>query len=610
MEGNRWLDGRTDNGTVGLASITAYPFTGTRWRAHKLRDGAWAFRCLAEVPGNRWLDGRTATRTVGLAKYPDHQASGARWQLIPLRENVYAIKCLGEVDGNRYLDGVTIDATTSLAPSPGGSFTGTHWELRRERWWVGCNFIPSTAVNQLEMWQQDTFDSATITKELGWARELGFNAVRVFLHNLLWSDDEQGFKGRLHKYLDSAALHGIGTLFVFFDDCWNTSPKSGPQDPPIPDTHNSRWVQSPGDAVVEAGPLNWVSLETYVKGVIAEFAEDSRVIGWDLYNEPGGGLGHEVTPCKRARATLPLLKEVFTWARAIDPTQPLTAGLFSYADNCGQLNAFQLEASDVISFHRYAGPNDPESVPTDINKLKTTRRPLLCTEYMARHVNSRFENHLTIFNEMGVGCFNWGLVAGKTQTYVPWGGLPRTEEWFHDVVQASGAPYGEAEAAIVKCLSGKEASGAGILHNAIYQFKCLGLIEGRRWLDGRTTERTVGLAPETGGSFSGTRWRALEEMEGVFTFRCLGDIEGNRWLDGRTSDGSVGLAPDAGPQYSGTLWQLCRVRDGVYVFRCLGDVDGPRLLDGRTTDATVGLMWHSAPSITGILWQAFKLSDG
>jgi hypothetical protein len=279
-----------------------------------------------------------------------------------------------------------------------------------------------------------------------------------------------------------------------------------------------------------------------VTAVLGEFRDDPHVIGWDLYNEPGGGFGEN---CPRAAASLPLLKAVFEWARAVDPTQPLTSGVWARAikvdpwvwtPECSELRAFQLDASDVISFHRYADPSDLVSVPTEIRELRTRGRPVICTEYLARPLNSRFENHLPLFKETGVGCFKWGLVGGKTQTFLPWGFAPRCE-WFHDIVRPWGTPYSAAEVAIVKCLTGAEPGGAGLQDNAIYRFGCRGDVEGQgRWLDGRTAVSEVGLAPDRPPLPSGTNWRATKRMEGVFAFRCLGDIEGDRWLDGRTLD--------------------------------------------------------------------------
>ena len=114
---------------------------------------------------------------------------------------------------------------------------------REQPWLVGCNFTPSTAINQLEMWQAETFDADTINRELGWAAELGFNTARVYLHDLVWQANADGFKQRIDRYLEIAAGHGIKTTFVLFDDCWNPDPKLGKQPDPIPGVHNSGWIE-------------------------------------------------------------------------------------------------------------------------------------------------------------------------------------------------------------------------------------------------------------------------------------------------------------------------------------------------------------------------------
>src|SRR4028119_578422 len=92
---------------------------------------------------------------------------------------------------------------------------------KEHKWITGANFLPSTAINQLEMWQATTFDPATIDRELGWAESIGFNTMRVFLHSIAWKTDSAGFKQRVDEYLGIAAKHRIKTIFVFFDDCWN-----------------------------------------------------------------------------------------------------------------------------------------------------------------------------------------------------------------------------------------------------------------------------------------------------------------------------------------------------------------------------------------------------
>ena len=88
---------------------------------------------------------------------------------------------------------------------------------QQQPWLVGANFLPSDAINQLEMWQADTFDSAEIDRELGWAQGLGMNTMRVFLHNLLWKQDPVGFRDRINQFLEIANKHHIRPIFVLFD---------------------------------------------------------------------------------------------------------------------------------------------------------------------------------------------------------------------------------------------------------------------------------------------------------------------------------------------------------------------------------------------------------
>ena len=311
----------------------------------------------------------------------------------------------------------------------------------KQPWLVGCNFIPSTAVNQLEMWQADTFDPKTIDRELGWAADLGFNTVRVFLHDLAYEADPDGFKKRLDEFLTIAAKHKIRPMVVFFDDVWNPDPKVGKQPAPKPGVHNSGWMRSPGPKVVN-DPKEWPRLEKYVADVLKTFGRDERIVVWDLYNEPGNE--------GQVDKSLPLLKETFAWARKARSTQPLTAGLWRYDKAFQNLNDYQLAASDLVTFHHYGNAKDLSRLIGDLQKHG---RPLVCTEYMARTQNSRFETHLPIFKEAKVGAYNWGLVSGKTQTIFPWGskeGSPEPKVWFHDIFRADGTPFDPQEVAAIK----------------------------------------------------------------------------------------------------------------------------------------------------------------
>ena len=320
---------------------------------------------------------------------------------------------------------------------------------RRMGWRIGCNFIPSTAINQLEMWQADTFDPATIDRELGWAESLGFNTVRVFLHDLLWDADADGFADRIRRYLNIADDHGIGTMFVLFDDCWNKNPRLGRQPAPTPGVHNSGWLQSPSEAVV-VDPTGWDRLERYVREVVAAFGQDPRVIAWDIYNEPGNsGLGDK---------SLPLLEKTFDWARQSAPTQPLTSGL--WADH-KPIRDCQAARSDVITFHSYG---DADSLRQTIADLRAFGRPIICTEYLSRPRGSRFQTHLPIFKAEDVGCLNWGLVSGKTQTIFPWGSpqnAPEPPVWFHDIFRPDGRPFDPDEATFIRSMTDGDAVKQG-----------------------------------------------------------------------------------------------------------------------------------------------------
>ncbi len=334
-------------------------------------------------------------------------------------------------------------------------------------WPVGADFLPSTSINELEMWQADSFDEKTIDRELGWAEGIGMNTMRVFLHNLLWEQDPEGFKKRIDIFLTIAARHHIRPMFVLFDSCWDPYPKLGPQHPPIPGVHNSGWVQAPGAAVLEDSS-QYPKLEQYVKGVVGAFANDPRILAWDIWNEPdNGNMGSyaKEEPRDKDEIVLKLLPQVFAWVRSVHPTQPLTSGVWrgdwTSLDAMPPMARVQIENSDVITFHDY---DWPEHFEKSLHELEQFHRPLICTEYMARGNGSTIDTILPIAQKYRVGAINWGLVAGKSQTYLPWDSWKRPYEleqppiWFHDVFHPDGTPYREREVEIIRDLtSGKQA---------------------------------------------------------------------------------------------------------------------------------------------------------
>lgn len=309
-------------------------------------------------------------------------------------------------------------------------------------WRFGANFIPSTAINQLEMWQEETFDPETIDRELGYAEKIGMNIMRVYLHDLLWEQDAPGFLRRMEKYLEIADSHHIGTMFVFFDDCWNPEFTLGKQPAPAPYTHNSGWIQSPGNAASDDLSQR-PRLERYVKGVLSHFAHDGRIVLWDLYNEPGNGKAgdHLTVSACRENLSLPLLKDVFRWANEVERDQPVTAAPWAFREGFGDLERFSFEHSEVVSFHCYCGKDVTERT-SYLAKLIADGRPVICSEYMARTADSTFADCLPVFKKFGIGAINWGLVSGKTQTVYPWGwsaekGQPPVP--FHDVFNPDGS---------------------------------------------------------------------------------------------------------------------------------------------------------------------------
>lgn len=328
-------------------------------------------------------------------------------------------------------------------------------------WLIGANFIPSTAINQLEMWQAETFDSATIDKELGLAASLGMNTVRVFLHDLLYQNDKAGLYSRMEIFLRLSEKHGIKTLFVFFDSCWDPFPKAGKQREPKPFTHNSGWVQSPGYYALR-DTTQYKRLENYVRETVAHFATDQRILGWDVWNEPDNMTGpsyEKVEMPDKVSYVLPLLAKSFSWAREANPAQLVTSGIWlgdwSVADSLKPIQKLQLEQSDVVSFHNYDSAAEFEK---RVLILQRYNKPLLCTEYMARPNGSTFEAVLPIAKKYKVAMYNWGFVSGKSQTIYPWDSWTKqyTREpplWFHDIFKTDGTPYKASETDLIKAMT-------------------------------------------------------------------------------------------------------------------------------------------------------------
>lgn len=328
----------------------------------------------------------------------------------------------------------------------------------RQPWLIGANFLPSTAINQLEMWQADSFDTVTIARELGWAQTLGMNTMRVYLHDLPYQQDSAGFLKRIDRFLEIAASRQIKPVLVIFDSCWDPYPRSGKQRAPKPFVHNSGWVQSPGLEKLKDTSSHDL-LKHYVTGLVKRFANDERILAWDVWNEPDNrntSSYGKVELQEKEAYVWPLLEKTFSWVRSAKPVQPLTSGVWkgnwSADSTLTPIEKVQLEESDVISFHCYDKPADFEK---RIHQLKRYRKPMICTEYMARPNGSTFAGFLPVAKKYKVGMINWGFVDGKSQTIYPWDswGKKYTAEpplWFHDIFRKDGTPYKTEEVAFIK----------------------------------------------------------------------------------------------------------------------------------------------------------------
>ena len=326
----------------------------------------------------------------------------------------------------------------------------------KQTWPVGFNYVPSTAVNSTEMWQAETYDGATIAQELALAARAGFNSCRVFLPFVVWEAERGGFLRRFDEFLSCAAGNGISVMPVLFDDCAfsGREPHIGPQAPPVAGVHNSGWTASPGSAAAD-DPAKEELLEAYVKNVIGTYADDARVLVWDLYNETGNN--------SREAACLPLLEKAFAWAREVNPSQPLTACAWAFQEY--DLRAAAL--SDVVSYHDYQPMEGSEEY---IARLKPYNRSMLCTEWLHRAGGNGFESHLPLYRREKIGAYNWGLVVGKTQTNLSWDTMttpnpdpnPDTVEWQHDLFRADGTPYDAREIAFLQKMLSAEDTEKGL----------------------------------------------------------------------------------------------------------------------------------------------------
>lgn len=337
--------------------------------------------------------------------------------------------------------------------SVGANSSNTQWTAEQAREWyshqewpVGCCYVPSYAINQFEMWQDETYNPTVIDKEMQLCQDLGFNTVRIFLHEKLWFADAKGYKKKIDEVLGICAKHGIKVTFSF---CTNGGEERelGPQPDAVPGLHGGgHWCCTPSTEMMN-NPELWPKFKAYLQDILRSFGKDDRVLYWCLQNEPEN--------VKPNRDPIEWMKALYEWAWEVRPSQPLTSpvwqrpGIGGAATKLDAL-AWVVSNSDIISFHCYSAPRE---LDTFIKMLSRFHRPMICQEYMARHFSSTFEGCMPIFKRENVGCLNFGLVEGKANFHYPWGHKLEDGEpdlWFHDIFYEDYTPWRESEVIFIK----------------------------------------------------------------------------------------------------------------------------------------------------------------
>lgn len=342
------------------------------------------------------------------------------------------------------------------------------WSWYNSRPWIrGCNFMSSDCANRLDQWQEYEFEKKlhTAEKELALEAETGYNSIRIIPEFIVWLKEHDGFMKRFEKYIDTAHKNGISCMVVLGNDC--VPPKEEALKRMKFGAQEVDWGYHGGRKVSQHGSFSEIGYSLlddaayaekyyeFVGETVSAYKNDERIIIWDVFNEPGNS--------NRQSLSLPHIKKSFEIIRKINPIQPLTAGLWTFPGDTGRLpeiERFCLENSDVISYHNYGSYS--ENTET-INHLKKFGRPLLNTEWLNRCGGNTVEEMFPLFFLEKIGCYNWGFVAGKYQTYEPWNnvwdgyksnpekyGTFDFTKWFHDLYRPSLNPYNPKEIELIK----------------------------------------------------------------------------------------------------------------------------------------------------------------
>ena len=342
------------------------------------------------------------------------------------------------------------------------------WNWYNARPWMrGCNYMSADCANRIDQWQSLGFEERfeTTERELELMQRTGFNTVRLIVEYVVWKEEHDGFMERFNRYLSLCAKYGISCMIVLANDCM--PPKSEQWCLPYIGEQRFEWGYHGGKKVsqhgVHTGPAphfyldDEESREDYFKMVcelVTAYKDDNRICVWDVYNEPGNS--------GRQRITLPNLRSMFEIVRSCNPSQPLTCAVWEISGDesvpLDEVNQYALDHSDIISYHCYKNYNEHVKI---IARLKKEGRPLMNTEWLARSYDNDVFSLFPLFYLEKIGCYNWGFVAGKYQTYEPWefswvhyydGTEPNVDftKWLHDLYRPNHRPYDPREIDLIK----------------------------------------------------------------------------------------------------------------------------------------------------------------
>lgn len=339
------------------------------------------------------------------------------------------------------------------------------WRWYNDQPWIrGFNGYPSNCVNRIAMWQEfehkEVFEQ--IEYEFNLAKETGFNAVRAIIQFECWYYQHDSFMKNLEEYFSLADKYGLKVMLTLGNDCtvskvnfkpvvfgkqhidwgYHSGIKTGP---------HSGGTTVPGYALLDDPEIEPKYYEM-VDEIAAKYCKDDRLQIWDVWNEPGNG--------NRGNISLKAMTKFFEIIRSHNPIQPLTADCWRYSEDLvpdREIEKAAIELSDVITFHYYGSF---ENMVIIIENLKKYGRPIINNEWLNRISGNNVCEIFPLFYLEKIGSYHWGLIAGFSQTYEPWGNyyaeylkegsnLDLTK-WQHDIYRFNGLPYDVKEIKTIK----------------------------------------------------------------------------------------------------------------------------------------------------------------